>query len=81
MIRHQRVLHINLINNEPIDYRTIKCPYGSILNDLICMVGCGFRASSKSELRVHLIIYHCHEQLKMWGVNRDFLKLQEGIID
>jgi hypothetical protein len=55
---HIKKIHDDILNGTCKDHRMIKCPYNVLLNENFCIVGCGFRSTTKSELRVHLIMWH-----------------------
>ena len=45
-----------------------------------CILGCGFSSNKPSRRHMHLIIFHSHDQLADWSMNREYLKLLEGLI-
>ena len=60
--------------------RELKCPYTSILNQGLCILGCNFESGNPSQMRNHLIIYHSAAQLEFFGISRNYLKFQANMI-
>ena len=69
LIRHKQSHHSEKVHS--------KCPYHkSLLFKMICPLGCQFQATNRIQLKHHLVDFHSHDQLELWGFNREFLKLQ-----
>ena len=54
-------------------------PYTWFTDD--CIMGCGFNSKTPSRRHMHLVIFHSHDQLSDWSINREYLKLVEGLIN
>ena len=66
--------HIKNFHNVDLDSNSKKDPYGPIMKNNCCPIGCSFVSSDVTQIKNHLVIFHSEKQLKLWSMNRRYLK-------
>ena len=55
-------------------------PYTEWLSLDYCICGCSYSAENNEEMHMHLLLFHSHDELADWSINREYLKLLQGVI-
>ena len=72
MTSHYKIkIHINTFHQSYEHFK--KWPYSNHKQDR-CPMGCKFSTQKIDELKMHLVLYHSAEELKIWGYSRQYLK-------
>lgn len=57
--------------------RVLTVPWGVALKEGLYLI---VNKTEFQDIRKHLILYHSFDELKQWGINREYLKYQERIV-